>query len=82
MRDTKQIPLMEEGGIEGFLRREAPPYAADGWCASLGVRVGYGSSFTRYFCKPLPLRMSEGIRAEIMARQHYTEGPLAEVPSL
>ena len=31
LRDTEQIPLQEEGGIEAFLRREVLPYAADAW---------------------------------------------------
>ena len=28
LRDTEQIPLTEDGGIEGFLRREVLPYAS------------------------------------------------------
>ena len=31
LRDTEQIPLQEEGGLEGFLRREVLPYAPDAW---------------------------------------------------
>ena len=31
LRDTEQIPLQEDGGIEAFLRREVLPYAADAW---------------------------------------------------
>ncbi len=31
LRDTEQIPLLEEGGIEAFLRREVVPYAPDAW---------------------------------------------------
>ena len=34
LRDTEQIPLQEEGGIEAFLRREVLPYAADAWYQS------------------------------------------------
>ena len=30
-RDTEQIPLQEEGEIEGFLRREVLPYTEDAW---------------------------------------------------
>ena len=34
LRDTEQVPLLEEGGIEAFLRREVLPYAPDAWyCA-------------------------------------------------
>ena len=29
LKDTEQVPLLEEGGIEGFLRREVLPYAPD-----------------------------------------------------
>ena len=31
LRDTEQVPLLEEGGIEAFLRREVLPHAADAW---------------------------------------------------
>ena len=31
LRDTEQIPLLEEGGIDGFLSREVLPYASDAW---------------------------------------------------
>ena len=33
LRDTEQIPLLEEGGIESFIRREVLPYAPDAWYA-------------------------------------------------
>jgi type I restriction enzyme M protein len=26
LRDTEQVPLLEEGGIEAFIRRESLPY--------------------------------------------------------
>ena len=29
LRDTEQVPLLEDGGIEAFIRREVLPYAAD-----------------------------------------------------
>ena len=31
LRDTEQIPLLEDGGIEAFLRREVLPHATDTW---------------------------------------------------
>ena len=52
LRDTEQIPLQEEGGIEAFLRREVLPYAADAWYQPDSVKIGYEISFTRYFYKP------------------------------
>ena len=59
LRDTEQIPLQEEGGIEAFLRREVLPYAADAWYRPDSVRVGYEISFNRYFYKPQPMRTLE-----------------------
>ena len=67
LRDTEQVPLTEEGGIEAFLRREVLPHAPDAWYAPDSVKVGYEVSFTRHFYKPQPLRPQEEIRADIMA---------------
>ena len=74
LRDTEQIPLQEEGGIEAFLRREVLPYAADAWYRPDGVNIGYEISFTRYFYKPKPMRTLAEIRADILALEQETEG--------
>ena len=79
LRDTEQVPLMEEGGIEAFLRREVLPHAPDAWYDPESVKTGYEISFTRYFYKPLPLRSLEEIRADILALQKETEGLLDEI---
>ena len=79
LRDTEQIPLQEEGGIEAFLRREVLPYAADAWYQPDSVRIGYEISFTRYFYEPNPMRTLEEIRADILALEQETEGLLAEI---
>ena len=79
LRDTEQIPLQEEGGIEAFLRREVLPYAADAWYQADSVKVGYEISFTRYFYKPKPMRTLAEIRADILALERETEGLLAEI---
>jgi type I restriction enzyme M protein len=79
LRDTEQIPLLEEGGIDAFLRREVLPYAPDAWFDPVSVKVGYEISFTRYFYKPQPLRTLEEIRADILALEKETEGLLAEI---
>ncbi len=77
LRDTEQVPLLEEGGIEAFLRREVLPHAADAWYVP--VKTGYEISFTRYFYKPQPLRTLEEIRADILALEKETEGLLGEI---
>jgi type I restriction enzyme M protein len=79
LRDTEQVPLLEEGGIEAFIRREVLPFAADAWFDADSVRTGYEISFTRYFYKPQPLRTLEEIRADILALERETEGLLGEI---
>ena len=49
LRDTEQVPLMEEGGIEAFIRREVLPYAPDAWYVPSKVKIGYEISFTPPF---------------------------------
>ena len=79
LRDTEQIPLQEEGGIEAFLRREVLPYAPDAWYQPDSVRIGYEISFTRYFYKPQPMRKLEEIRVDILELEKETEGLLGEI---
>lgn len=79
LRDTEQIPLLEEGGIKAFIKREVLPYAPDAWIDDSKTKVGYEISFTRYFYKPQPLRNLEEIRADILALEQETEGLLDEI---
>ena len=79
LRDTEQVPLLEEGGVEAFLRREVLPHAADAWYVSDSVKTGYEISFTRYFYEPTPLRTLEEIRADILALERETEGLLDDI---
>ena len=79
LRDTEQVPLQEEGGIEAFLRREVLPYAPDAWYDPDSVRTGYEISFTRYFYKPKPLRTLEEIRADIVDVEKETEGLIQSI---
>src|SRR5581483_707638 len=79
LRDTEQVPLLEPGGVEAFIRREVLPYAADAWFDEASIKIGYEISFTRYFYKPQPLRSLEEIRADILSLEEETEGLLAEI---
>ena len=78
-RDTEQVPLLEEGGVEAFIRREVLPYATDAWYVPDSIKTGYEISFTRHFYKPKPLRPLEEIRADILALERETEGLLGEM---
>jgi type I restriction enzyme M protein len=79
LRDTEQVPLLEEGGIEAFIRREVLPHAPDAWVDEAATKIGYEISFTRYFYKPQPLRTLEQIRTDILAVERETEGLLTEI---
>jgi type I restriction enzyme M protein len=79
LRDTEQVPLLEDGGIVAFLSREVLPHAPDAWYVPDSVKIGYEISFTRYFYKPKPLRTLEEIRADILALERETEGLLGEI---
>jgi type I restriction enzyme M protein len=79
LRDTEQVPLLEEGGIEAFIRREVLPYTPDAWIKEDATRIGYEISFTRHFYKPQPLRTLEEIRSDIVALQKETEGLLVGI---
>ena len=65
LRDTEQVPLLEEGGVEAFLRREVLPYAPDAWYDPEKVKIGYEINFNRYFYKPKALRALNEIAAEL-----------------
>ena len=79
LRDTEQVPLLEDGGIEAFFRREVLPHVPDAWIDAAATKIGYEISFTRYFYKPQPLRTLEEIRADIEALQKETEGLLEQI---
>ncbi len=79
LRDTEQVPLLEKGGVEAFVRREVLPYAPDAWVDEAATKIGYEISFTRYFYKPQALRSLEEIRKDILAVEKETEGLLGEI---
>jgi len=79
LRDTEQVPLLEPGGIEAFIRREVSPHAEDAWFDEASIKIGYEISFNRYFYKPQPLRSLEEIRSDILALEKETEGLLVEI---
>jgi len=79
LRDTEQIPLLDEGGISAFIRREVLPYTPDAWVKADATKIGYEISFTRHFYKPAPLRTLDKIRADILAVEKESEGLLADL---
>ncbi|MCY7412737.1 MAG: SAM-dependent methyltransferase, partial [Salinibacterium sp.] len=76
LRDTEQVPLLEDDGIEAFIRREVLPHTPDAWIKEEATKIGYEISFTRHFYKPQPLRTLEEISADILAIEKEAEGLL------
>lgn len=76
LRDTEQVPLLEDGGIEAFIRREVLPYTPDAWINENATKIGYEVSFTQHFYKPRPLRTLAEISADILAIEKEAEGLL------
>ena len=81
LRDTEQIQLLEEGGVEAFIRREVLPYAEDAWYTPSSVKTGYEINFNRHFYKPQPMRSLDEIVTDIVALENESEGLLAEIIS-
>ena len=79
LRDTEQIPLLHEGGIEAFFKGEVLPFAPDAWIDAAKTQTGYEISFTKYFYKPVKLRSLEEIVADIKALEAETDGLLNEI---
>ncbi|EDP73231.1 type I restriction-modification system specificity subunit, partial [Hydrogenivirga sp. 128-5-R1-1] len=79
LRNTENVPLLEEGGIEGFFEREVLPYVTDAWINKDNIKIGYEISFTKYFYKPEKLRELDEIVLDLKNLQEETEGLLDEI---
>ncbi len=76
LRDTEQVPLMEERGIDAFFQREVLPYAPDAWIDRSKTQIGHEISYTRHFSRLTPLRTLDEIRQDILATHRELEGLL------
>jgi type I restriction enzyme M protein len=79
LRDTEQVPLLEEGGVAGFLAREVLPYAPDAWFNPASVKVGYEISFNRHFYAPPVMRTLEEIGRDIADAEREASAQLASL---
>jgi type I restriction enzyme M protein len=79
LRDTEQIPLLHEGGVERFFKDEVLTFAPDAWIDGSKTQIGYEISFTKYFYKPAKVRTLEEIKADIKALEAETDGLLHEI---
>ena len=73
LRDTEQVPLLYDGGIEGFMKNEVLPYVPDAYLNPDTTKIGYELSFTKYFYKPAKLRELADIRADLQSIQEEAD---------
>ena len=76
-KESEQIPLLYDGGIEAFYENEVKPYDSEARCGE--PIVGYELSFTKYFYKPVQLRTLDEIMAEVNILESETDGLWAEI---
>jgi type I restriction enzyme M protein len=79
IRDTEQIPLLQEGGIEQFFIDEVLSFAPDAWIDESKTQIGYEINFSKYFYKIVKLRTLDEIKADIYKLEIETEGLLDQV---
>jgi len=79
LRDTEQVPLLEEGGIEAFFRREVLPHVPDAWIDDTKTQIGYEISFTWHFHKRTSLGSLDEIKADLDALQNESVGLVDEI---
>lgn len=79
LKDTEQIPLTYEGGIDAFFKNEIQPYVPDAWVDEKSIKLGYELSFTKYFYRPIELRNAKDIIADVIAIEKNTDGLLSSI---
>ena len=82
LTDNEQVPLLYEGGIEGFMKNEVLPYTTDAYVNEDKTVIGYELSFTKYFYKPVQLRSLNEIAADIRSIEENTDGMLNKILGL
>ena len=79
LRETEHVPLLEEGGVEAFIKREVLPYAPDAWVVDGKCPIGYEINFNQHFYTRQALRSLDAIREDILALETETVGLLTEL---
>lgn len=78
LRDTENIPLTYEGGIDAFMKNEVLPYIPDAW-VNEEISIGYKISFTKYFYRPIFSRSIQEIKEELQTLESEAEGLIVEI---
>lgn len=79
LKDSEQVPLLYEGGMDAFFEKEIQPYIPDAWIEKDTAALGYELSFTKYFYRPLDLRDPIDIVSDIKELEADTDGLLSSI---
>ncbi|MCB1098465.1 MAG: N-6 DNA methylase [Verrucomicrobiae bacterium] len=79
LRDTENVPLNYEGGIDAYFDKEVLPHVVDAWIARDKTVIGYEISFNKYFYVYEPLRDLDEVVKEIRDLEEETEGLLERI---
>jgi type I restriction enzyme M protein len=79
LREIERVPLLYDGGIEGFFKKEILPHHPDSWIKKGKNKIGYEISFNRYFHKPSKMRTLKDITEDIIATEQKTESMLKKL---
>lgn len=79
LRDSEQVPLLEDGGIRTFFIREVRPYRDDAWIKKDSEKIGYEISFTKHFYRPAELRSMDVIKNDIQKLEEATGNLLSDL---
>ncbi|MFT4638705.1 MAG: type I restriction enzyme M protein [Verrucomicrobiales bacterium] len=81
LRDTENVPLNHEGGLDAYFDKEVLPHIEDAWIAKDKTVIGYEISFNKYFYVHEPLRNLDEVVKEIRDLEEETEGLLEKILS-
>ncbi len=79
LRDTENVPLNYEGGIDAYFKKEVLPHVEDAWIDESKTVIGYEISFNKYFYVHQPLRDLDEVVQEIRDLEAETEGLLEQI---
>ena len=79
LRDTEQIPLSYDGGIEAFIKKEVLPYHGDAWVDEDSIQRGYEINFTKYFYVPKKLPSVKELVGDIKRLEAESEGLMESI---
>lgn len=79
LRDSENIPMTFEGGIEEFIKQEVLPYHEDAFVDESRTQIGYEINFTKYFYKAKELESVEEIVERIKELEVQSDGMLKNI---